>query len=164
MSTSEMLRLDCSRLGRRLLHALRLPPREMLTTARVVTVIVLVELLIRWVPLPRLAHMLGLRLSLAPPPPGATRLPLKDLSPRARRELRCTRRIADRWPFSRGPCLRRAIVAGHLLRRYDPAVRLGVAGTGDDLHAHAWLEIDGRPLENVGAFDTFQNVSSGVTG
>jgi len=132
--------------------------------ARVLVVIVLVELMIRWVRLPRLARMLGLSVSLSPSSPGAVRLPLKDLPPSARRQLRCTRRIADRWPFSRGPCLRRALVAGHLLSRHEPAVRFGVAGAGDDLYAHAWLEIGGRPLENVESFDTFQNSSSGLTG
>lgn len=163
MFTSVVHRWECLSEGG-LQRALRVPPREILTMARVLVVIVLVELMIRWVRLPRLARMLGLEVSLASSSPGAVRLPLKDLSPNARRQLRCTRRVADRWPFSRGPCLRRALVAGHLLSRYDPVIRLGLAGTGDDLYAHAWLEIDCRPLENVESFDTFQNPSSGLTG
>ena len=40
------------------------------------------------------------------------------------------------------PCLRRSLVAGHLLRRHDPSLRLGVGGAGDALFAHAWIEID----------------------
>jgi hypothetical protein len=43
------------------------------------------------------------------------------------------------------------------LRDLDPALRLGVVTTGDEFHAHAWLEIDGRPLEYVAAFDVFQH-------
>lgn len=43
-----------------------------------------------------------------------------------------------------------------LLRSHDPAIRLGITrGTGE-VRAHAWVEIDGRPLEDVTAFDTFQ--------
>jgi hypothetical protein len=50
-------------------------------------------------------------------------------------------------------------VAGHLLRRYDTAVRLGVTGAGEDIGAHAWLEIDGRPLESIDAYQPFQHTT-----
>ena len=29
-------------------------------------------------------------------------------------------------------------------------------GTGDEIHAHAWLENDGRPLEGVDSFSAYQ--------
>ena len=70
--------------------------------------------------------------------------------------MRCTRRVADVWPFSRGPCLRRALVAGHLLRDLDPALRLGVGGSGDKVYAHAWLEIEDRPLKDIAGFSILQ--------
>jgi hypothetical protein len=143
-------------LGGHLRRAVRLPPRELVTTVHAVVVLGVVEVLIRWVPLPRLARVLGIRVNLGPTRPDAEQLPVTLLSPRARRELQCTRRVADVWPLSKGPCLRRSLVAGHLLRRHHPAVRLGVAGTGADLVAHAWLEIDDRPLENVEGLLVFQ--------
>lgn len=157
-----MSRSDVFRLARRALRALRLPPREILTTLRVLMVLVVVELLIRWVPLPRLSRMLGVRVQLQAALPGIEQLPLDELPPQARRQLRCTWKVADVWPFSRGPCLRRALVGGHLLRDLDPAVRLGVAGSGDTLLAHAWLEIDDRPLESVIAFNPFQRTPTEV--
>jgi len=153
---------NLSRARQGLVRLLRIPPREMLTTVRVVATIVTVELLIRWVALPRLARLLGVRVSLEPALPGNAHIRTTEFSPRARRELRCTRRVADRWPLSQGPCLRRALVGGHLLRRYNPSVRIGMAGTGDDLYAHAWLEINEQPLENVRAFEPFQQPTTGV--
>jgi hypothetical protein len=157
-----MFRSDVLRLARRAPRVLRLPPREILTTLHVVAILVVVELLIRWVQLPRLSRLLGVRVELAAARPGVEQLPLNELPPHARRQLRCTRKVADAWPFSRGPCLRRALVGGHLLRDLDPAVRLGVAGAGDTLLAHAWLEIDDRPLETVAAFNPFQRTSTEV--
>ena len=117
-----------------------------------------VELLIRWVPLPRLSRLLGVRSTSRRPSRGAAALLRRRAAAAARRQLRCTCRVADVWPFSRGPCLRRSLVAGHLLRVTIPAVRLGVAGAGDTLLAHAWLEIDDRPLENVAGLGVFQDV------
>ena len=147
-------------LGGRLRRGLKLPPRELVTMVHAVVVLGVVEMLIRWVPLPRLARVLGIRVNLAPARTDAQQLPLEQLPPRARRELRCTRRVADVWPLSKGPCLRRSLVAGHLLRRHHPAVRLGVAGTGAELVAHAWLEIDDRPLESVAGLSVFQRTSA----
>jgi hypothetical protein len=152
-----MPRSDAIRLARRAPRALaRLPRRALLTTVHAAAVLAAVELSIRWVPLPRLSRLLGVGVNLAPAHPGAEQFPLETLPERAHRQLLCTWRIADAWPFSRGPCLRRALVAGHLLRALEPSVRLGLSGSGDSLVAHAWLEIDGRPLEDVSAFDPFQ--------
>jgi hypothetical protein len=128
----------------------------------VTAVIAFVEALIRWVPLPRLTALLRVDLNLAPMRDGRHQLLVSELPPAARRQLRCASRVADGWPLSKGPCLRRSLVAGHLLRRHHPAIRLGVAGTGDDIHAHAWLEIDGRPLEAVGGFAPFELIPPGT--
>ena len=152
------------RVAGRLLRVLRLMPQEILTTLRAVTVFIVVEILIRSVPLPRLGSMLGCRLDLAPARLGAEQLTPAELPPRAGRQLRCTRRVADIWPFSQGPCLRRALVGGHLLRDLGPAVRLGVVGSGDTLSAHAWLEIDGRPLENITRYTLLQQGRPEATG
>jgi hypothetical protein len=144
---------------RRVPRLRELPPKEILTTLRVAVVIVVVEVLVRIVPLPRLSRLLGVEVDLGPRTGTGEQLPLRELPERARRQLRCTRRVADAWPFSQGPCLRRALVGGHLLRRLRPSVRLGLTGTGDQLLAHAWLEIDGRPLETVDHFVRFEHPS-----
>ncbi len=135
---------------------MRLPPRDLFTTLHAVAVLVVVELLIRWVPLPRLSRMLGVGVNLQPGRADAERMRVDELPARARRQLGYTWKVADAWPFSRGPCLRRALVGGHLIRDLHPAVRLGVAGVGDTLMAHAWLEIDDRPLETVTDYRLFQ--------
>jgi hypothetical protein len=159
-----MARSDFRRLARRAWRALRLPPRELLTTLHALGILIVVELLIRWISLPRLSRTLGVEVNLQPARSDAEQLLVGELPERARRQLRSTRRVADAWPFSRGPCLRRALVGGHLIRRLHPSVRLGVAGEGDTLLAHAWLEIDGRPLEAVAQFNAFQRASTEVSG
>jgi hypothetical protein len=159
-----MARADVVHYLRRVPRALRTSPRELLTTVRAFVVIVVVELLIRWVPLPRLSRLLGVRVDLHPAGADVERFPLLDLPPTARRQLRCTWKVADAWPFSAGPCLRRALVGGHLLRQFDPSVRLGVTGGGDALLAHAWLEIDDRPLEDVAEFNRFELRANEVAG
>lgn len=161
---ASMHRTDLVRLARRLPSVLRLPARDLLTMLRVLAVLVVVELSIRWMPLPRLSRVLGVRVDLRPGRADIEQLPLDELPPRARRQLWCTWKVADAWPFSRGPCLRRALVGGHLLRDLDPAVRLGVTGAGDALLAHAWLEIDDRPLETVTGFTAFQQGPTEVRG
>jgi hypothetical protein len=148
------------RTGRRTARALWVPPRELLTTLRAFAVIVVVELLIRWMPLPRLSRLLGVRLDLRPRPVGAAVMACGDLPAGALRQLRCTWRVADAWPFSKGPCLRRALVGGHMLRALDPAVRIGLAPEGDRLVGHAWLEIDDHPLERIDGVLVFERASA----
>lgn len=135
----------------------QLPPRELLTMTRVALVVMLVEMLIRWVSLPRLSRLLGVRINLEPSGRHASdQLPLDELPPWAQRAVRCTSRVTRTWPFCSGPCLRSALVGAHLLRSLEPAVRIGITGVGHGLSAHAWIEIDERPLEAVGAFSAFQ--------
>lgn len=43
-------------------------------------------------------------------------------------------------------CLRRSLVAGHLLRRREPRLRIGARLTGGAVTAHAWLELAGARL------------------
>lgn len=151
-------------LGRGVGGVLRLPPAEWATTARAIVVIVFVEALVRPVQLDRLARLLGVRLDLTPAPEVRAKLPLRELPARARRQIRCARRIALAWPFSDGPCLRESLVIGHLLRRHRPALRIGVRRDGDDVLAHAWLEIDGRPLEHVAGLAVFQRPADDTSG
>jgi hypothetical protein len=159
-----MPRSSFRRFIRRASRAFRLPPRDLLTTLHAAAVLVVVELLIRWVPLPRLSRMLGVRVNLQPGRADAERVRVDELPAHARRQLAYTWKVADAWPFSRGPCLRRALVGGHLIRDLHPAVRLGVAGVGDTLMAHAWLEINDRPLETVTDYRLFQQAPIQASG
>jgi hypothetical protein len=137
------------------LHRIR--PRDLLTIAHVAVVLAVVESLIRYVALPRLCELLGFRLALTPASGDAVPLPATELPARAQRQLRYTNLVTESWPLSRGPCLRRSLVAGRLLRRLDPALRVGVVGTGESLIGHAWLEVHERPLEDVTTYAIFQS-------
>ena len=102
------------------------------------------------VPLPRMARLLGVPLGSSdaiPDPSGALPLTAAEL-----RRLRVLGRIGPRWPFCEGPCLRQALVAGHILRRHHPRLRIGASLKGSALVAHAWVELDGG---TVGADDSY---------
>jgi hypothetical protein len=43
----------------------------------------------------------------------------------------------------RSQCLRRALIAGHLLREHKPSLHIGARRDGT-LAFHAWLELDGN--------------------
>jgi hypothetical protein len=126
------------------------------TSLHALAVIAVVEALVRWVPLPRLSRLFGVPLDLGPGRPGSDPLRASDLAPRAARELRCVRLVADAWPLSRGPCLRRSLAVGHLLRRLRPTLRVGIVASDAALIAHAWVEIDGRPLERTEDYRPFE--------
>jgi hypothetical protein len=61
------------------------------------------------------------------------------------RLVRATERIFHHWPLG-GTCLREAVVLGFLLRHRRPVLRIGVQRRDGSVHAHAWIEIDGRAL------------------
>jgi len=143
-------------------RTLRLPPRSIATTFRVAALMSVVEVMVRRVPLPRVASVLRVRLDLHPAPPSEGPVDVAALPPVAQRQIACTNRVADVWPFSDGPCLRRTLVAGRLLRRHDPAIRIGLRGADTDMVAHAWLEIDGKPLEDVSDVGAFAIAGSGA--
>jgi len=152
------------RVGQLARRAANLPVTELLTTMYAAFVLLVVELLIRWVPLTRLSRILGVPVDLSPASARSlSNQPEIELSPRSRMRLRSTNRVVDRWPFCKGPCLRRALITGHLLRAQRPAIRLGTAGTGSTLRAHAWVEIDGRPLEDVAGYTVLRIRPEGRT-
>lgn len=135
----------------------RTPIRDVATSAHALVMLIGIEATIRWVRLPRLATLLGVRLDLSPVQRVAEPMKLDDLPPRHARSLRAAARVARHWPFGGGPCLRRSLMAARMMRDLDPAIRLGVADGGDRVLAHAWLEIDGAPLEQLGDFVPFQS-------
>jgi hypothetical protein len=81
-----------------------------------------------------------------------------QLSPSERHRLRVIDVVANRWPFGKGQCLRRALVTGRVLRRLHPRLSLGVARRqGNGLAAHAWLELDGGT--RLGYSDEYERLS-----
>lgn len=111
-----------------------------------------VELGVRLRPITWVAGALGVRLATGDEP----HAPVRPVALRARdlRRLGALHRVARRWPFADGPCLRHALVAGRVLRRYEPRLWVGVApGGGDPVAGHAWLEVAG--LGTIGRLDGF---------
>ena len=134
--------------GRRMTSGLgefvRMPWGDRGELVTVVALALLCESLIRWRPLPALAHMFSVRLG---PPDTEPLEPLQTLPEWALVRLRMTRRVMRNWPLD-GVCLRHALVAGQRIKALDPVLRIGVArGDGGRIDAHAWLEIDGRGLD-----------------
>lgn len=135
--------------------------RNALTCGRVVALFVLVESLIRWVSLPRTTRLLGVRFDLRPTERSRSTTTTVALSIRAGRQLAYTGRVAGHWPFGSGPCLRRSLVAAHLLRSSGATLRLGIPTRPQDAIAHAWVEIDGQPLEDISAYRPFTDAIAG---
>ena len=82
-------------------------------------------------------------------PAAAETIALDSLPESAQRSLRAARRVARRWPFSTGPCLRRALVGGHLIRGRRPAIRIrggvGQRSDGSSRMARARWSTAGGP-------------------
>lgn len=138
-------------MNRRVVQIAALPAAEQRATLHALLALAVVEALIRWVRLPRLAGLLGIALQQRPAAGvGAVEAPATTAA-----AVRATQRVLRRWPFGRGPCLRESLVLGHLLRRHEPVLRIGVAGRGADLQAHAWLEVGGQVLGSNRGYATF---------
>ena len=122
-----------------------LTPGDWLRTAGAFVLAAVVEVGLRTMRLPRLSALLGVPLDTAPAQQGTRTEPV--IVPRwARRRLRAARRALKHWPFG-DSCLRVALVGGFLVRRLDPALRIGVARHDGAVKAHAWLEIEGLSLD-----------------
>ena len=149
-------------------HRLLVGPAQWWDRAFIVGSWVVVDLALRaGVSLPVLARFAEVSLetgtSSRPEGPPASITEVEDLgghaplSPAERRRLRIIEIVADRWPFGDGPCLRRALVAGRVLRRLHPRLSLGVARRQNGaLIAHAWLELDGGG--RIGYSDGYQRL------
>lgn len=136
-------------------HRLLVAPAQWWDRAVIVGSWVSVDLALRaGVGLPVLARIAAVSLNSGaagptgdPPMPGPEAegpAVLSRLSPAERRRLRIVGVVAERWPFGGGPCLRRALVTGRVLRRLHPRLFLGVArAPSGGFCAHAWLELDG---------------------
>jgi len=103
-----------------------------------------VEVAVRVLPLPRLASLIGSPLGIADPPRELAAPP--ELRGSERRRLLLLDALGRRWPFGSGPCLRQALVAGRILRRHRPVLRIGAALSHSDVVGHAWLEVGALEL------------------
>lgn len=144
----------------------RAPRAEQWRVVRILVALVTIEVLVRTVPLPRVARVLGIVFSRDREADGSQ--PPPSLKPSEIRMLRTLRRVVAHWPFAAGPCLREALVAGYILRRRRPSLRIGAAKRDGAVVAHAWLEIDG---EVIGGNDGFvplaletRRVQTGIAG
>lgn len=131
---------------RRLERVHRLSAHDQLTLAFLLVRLMIIEVGLRSLPISRLSRWFGVPLRLSPErstaPPN---LPL-TLTIAERRQLALLRRVLPRWRSGRGLCLRQSLMLGHILRRHGAALRIGVNRRGDEVLAHAWVEVGGRPL------------------
>lgn len=133
------------RLGTLVARGLRLPLRDQLWTARVLLVSIAVEIGVRRVPLPKLAGWLGVNLADASGRSDSHPVAGRRLS-HYRRQFHAVNRIMSRWHLADGPCLRQSLVLGHILRKEQPLLLIGVRRSGTVVKAHAWLEVGGRTI------------------
>lgn len=128
--------------------------RRALSLLPVAAIVAGIELGLRTTRLPRLCRILGIRPEFIVP--DLTRTPVEPAAfaptPAERAALADAATVLARGPFP-STCLRRALAAGWVLRRHDPALRLGVAKSGGRVIAHAWLIVDGVNLDPTGAAD-----------
>lgn len=139
--------------------------RRILQLIRAMSLVLAVEIGLRTVRLPRLCALLGIRLDLRPTdsdvhgtdahavagPEEALPATLM-LTAREARALEDARRVLERGPVA-DTCLRRALVAGSILHRHSPELRIGVNKIGGVVTAHAWVCVDGVSLDSSGSED-----------
>jgi len=109
------------------------------------------EALLRTTRLPTMARLMGTPLASRDEAASAVAGTL-TLSATEARRLRAVGRVLRRSPFG-STCLRRALCAGHALRRRGPRLVVGVAKRDGVVAAHAWLVVDGVNLDPDGSVD-----------
>jgi hypothetical protein len=127
---------------------LRRTPAERAALLRTLPVLARVEAGLRTSTVPRVAGRLGV--TLGTDPSGAPRVAPVAFTARESVDVDAARRLVRRWP-AEARCLRRSLLIGHALRARRPVLRIGVAKHDGDVHAHAWIEIDGAAIEGVEA-------------
>lgn len=136
----------------------RYAPRRIVALAGAFRSLIVLEVGVRALRLPRLCALLGIRLTpvgtgSAAPASGAVSASgeFSDLalSSREQAALRSADTVLRRGPFQ-DTCLRRALCAGWILRRHQPELWIGVKKAGGTVSAHAWLVVDGLHLDPAG--------------
>lgn len=123
---------------------LALPLRLKFELLWLLALIAFIESGLRLIGLNRVAKILGVHLGFD----NSTSTSAYDLSlsNRERERLELGLRMLRRGPFN-GTCLRRALLAGYILRSHAHAVRVGVRSVDGNIAAHAWLVVDGVSLD-----------------
>jgi Transglutaminase-like superfamily len=127
-------------------------------------VAIVVEIGLRVTTLPRLARALGAPLDTEDPErdtaPLITGQPSTlPLPAEAKRQVRATRLALRHWPFG-DTCLRRALVSGQRLRRFNPTLHVGVAKVGSEVRAHAWIALGGVVIDPLRAASSYLLLAS----
>lgn len=112
---------------------------SVLEAAQILAWMAVAEVLVRLLPLPAAARWMGVPLGTGDATSGD--VPGPRLRGRDRRRLRLLEVVGPHWRLCGGPCLRQALVAGHILRHHAPVLRIGAAIDGSALVAHAWVEV-----------------------
>jgi hypothetical protein len=102
----------------------------------------LVEAGLRLRPLDELLEALGIGIADGQPAQG-DQAPSPSISAQVGWAFHATDRVLAVLP-GQARCLRRALIAGHLLREHKPSLRIGSLKRDGRLTFHAWLELDGR--------------------
>jgi Transglutaminase-like superfamily len=119
--------------------------RELLV---VLVIACLVEVSLRRSTLPATTERLGIALDTTGGSEAMSRVAASPmLAVTARRQVRAVQLVVGRWPFG-DTCLRRCLVLGQRLRRFDPVLVIGVRRTAPDgFAAHSWLVVGGQSLD-----------------
>jgi hypothetical protein len=145
------------------LYVARLSRADKVTVVRLLALLTVTEVALRLAALPTLSRCLGvsLRGSSTPAESEVPKChdPWTQLTERERRQAHLLGQIVHWWPVGPGPCLRHALVLGHVLRRRDPVLRLGVTRAGEEIVAHAWVEIGGASLDRDARYALAELVS-----
>jgi hypothetical protein len=135
-------------------RARRVPVRRWPAQLATLGLVVVVELGLRTVRLPRLARWLGVPLAKQSSVYATVRAakevaarPSLELSDREQRRVADVRRLLG-VPGIDGTCLRQGLLVGRALRRHDPRLVLGVAKKDGVVTAHAWLEVEGWVVDD----------------
>jgi hypothetical protein len=137
-----------------------LPFAQKCETVYVSTLVVTVELLLRFVPLDKVGRWLHVPLIDPLCAPGLPPLRPSSLTGRERRLLAVLASVQDRWLWD-ATCLRKALASGWVLRRHQPRLCLGLAGSDANL-AHAWLVVDGHTLDDLPGAAPFRPLAPAV--
>lgn len=122
----------------------QLPFRDQVSVAHVAIVALAAEAGLRLTKPPRLARRFGLTVGRDAAPPAPKRLP--PLSDGETRALRAASMIFG-TVMSERACLRYSLVAGRILRRRRPVLRFAATRRDGDVHAHAWIEVEGARID-----------------
>lgn len=137
----------------------RKPLRQRWAIWKAACVVLVVEVGLKRVDLPRLSSWMRVPLDATPDQVQPTEAPdlLERLDERERLVHWAVVWVLDRWVFD-ATCLRRALAFGFFLRHRRPVLRMGVLerDPGDEPLAHAWIEAEGSVYNALAVTGTFR--------